>query len=221
MNRLMEIGFWLDLGHRISGIFGNIFRWVFGTKRRLLTVLVCVVGLMVFWGFGKLESQRQAAIAAPTQTATPTATARPCVAPDANTAAEKAAAGLSMRVCVSPSYNDPRRSTTARALTVGPGTPNEAAPQPSVVERFAFNIPNRVEQIGGADAQGIVTVLATSSSSKFLMGFTDNGTLASIRDITEIADATPTAEPTPVTTNSTQSANTLTPTPTPTTTGKR
>ena len=221
MNRLFEFGFWLDLGHRISGIFGNMFRWTFGSKRRLMTVMFCIIGLMIFWGFGKLESARQAAIAAPVSTPTASATAQPCTAPEADTNAEKSAAALAVRICTSANYNDPRRSATTRALTVAQGTATEAAPEPAVVERFAFNVPNRVEQIGGADAQGIVTVLATSSKSQFLMGFTETGSLASIRDITEIADATPTVTPTPSATNGTQSATSSAPAPTPTMTGKK
>jgi hypothetical protein len=217
MNRIFEAGFWLDLGHRIGGIFGNLFRWVFGTKRRLLTVLVCLVALFIVWSFGKLESQRQAALAAPVATATPSATAKACVKPNANTPAGQAAANVAVRVCQSPTYNDPRRNATSRALTITTGT----APEPSVVERFAFNVPNKVEQVGGADAQGITTVLATSSKSKFLLGFADNGTLASVRDITETPDVTPTVEPTQGAANGTQSATTSTPTPAPTSTGKK
>ncbi|MFK0005021.1 hypothetical protein [Paenarthrobacter sp. NPDC090522] len=221
MNRIFEAGLWLDLWHRIGGLFGNMFRWVFGTKRRLLTVLVCIVALFIVWSFGKLESQRQEALAAPVATPTPTASAKACVKPNAATPAEQAAANITVRVCQSPVYNDPRRNATARVLTITTGSATGTAPEPSVVERFGFNVPNRVEQIGGADQQGVVTVLATSSKSKFLLGFADNGTLASVRDITETPDVTPTVEPTSGATNGAQSATTSTPTATPTATGKK
>lgn len=220
MDRIFEAGFWLDLGHRIGGVFGNLFRWVFGTKRRLLTVLFCLGALFVVWSFGKLESQRQAAIAAPEATATATATSKACIKPTAVTAAEKAAANVAARVCESPTYNDPRRNATSRALTITAGNATGTAPEPSVVERFAFNVPNKVEQIGGADAQGITTVLATSSKSKFLLGFAADGTLASVRDITETPDATPTNEATSGTSNGAQSATSSASTSTPKETGK-
>jgi hypothetical protein len=217
MKNVFDIGFWLDLGNRIGGIFGNIFRWIFATKRRLQLVLLAVIVLGTLWGCSRMEAQRQAIINGPANQPSATATERACMTPNSSTTAERAAANIVFRICATPNYPDTRRAAVSRGLSISTKGASLAVPEPALVERFAFNIPNDVQQIGGADERGISTVLATSSGAKFLLGFDASGTLTNVQDITETPDVTPSKEatptPTPSSTNSASGGATSTPTP--------
>lgn len=201
MKNMFDIGFWLDLGNRIGGAFGNVFRWTFATKRRLQLVLLSIIVLGTLWGCSRMEAQRQAALNAPDITPNATTTEKACMTPNSTTPAEQAAASIVSKMCATPNYPDTRRAAASRALSTRASGETQKAPDPALVERFAFNLPNNVQQIGGADAQGISTVLATSSGAKFLLGFDATGALLKVQDITETPDVTPTKEATPTPTS--------------------
>lgn len=210
MNSMMDIGFWLDLGGRISAALGNVFRWVFATKGRLQLVIIAVVVLASLWGCSRMELQKSNHAAAGSQ-ATATATGVACFRPTSSTPAEAAAAALSVDVCTSPDFPSARRASTSRTLTITDKDNVNTTPDAALVEHFAFHVPNQVQQIGGADANGNTTVLAQSSASKFLLTFDKKNNLVKLQDITETKDATNAPAPSATSTDSATTNATATP----------